>query len=261
MPVVSHVSPAEPPVRPTLTSLPVVAGVVAALLVVLGAYAGHDVAAYAVLAAGLAFSWGWPLLLDLPRPTGTSVVLAAAATGMAGVVVFSGRHDGMQAISVVLAIGLVLAFLHQLIRTDGRKSLTLSLAGCALGLAVLASGMFCAGAAPYDLGDAAVAVAVGTPALGLIADTLLPHTHEYEWSLPVSLLLGVVLGLGIGATTDGSWNVLVLTGLVAGLVGTAIRRALRQLDSADPAGRLSYGIAAVLVAGVFAYAAQWFLNR
>ncbi|WP_148043264.1 hypothetical protein [Flexivirga caeni] len=258
----STVSASEPSARPTVFSLPVVGGVVAAALVILGAYAGHDVSAYAVLAAGLAFAWGWPLLLGLPRPTGTSVVLAAAAVGMAGVVVFSGSdHDGMDAISVVLAIGLVLAFLHELVRTDGRSSLTLSLAGCALGLVVLASGMFSAGAAPYNQGDAAVAVAIGAPALGLIADCLLPARHEHEWSIPVSLLVGVVLGLAMSLDTGGSWNALLLTGLVAGLVGVALRRALRQTVTLDPAGRLSYGIATVLAAGVLAYAAQWFINR
>lgn len=257
----STASPTELPARPTLTSLPVVGGVIAAALVVLSAYAGSDVAAYAVLAAGLVFAWGWPLLLGLPRPTGSSVVLAAAAVGMAGVVVFSGQNDGMQAISVVLAVGLVLAFLHELVRTDGRQSLTLSLAGCAFGLVVLASGMFCAGAAPYDLGDAAVAVTVGAPALGLIADALLPARHEREWSLPASLLIGVVLGLIVSADAGGSWNVLLLAGLVAGVIGAAIRRALRQLEGDDPAGRLSYGVASVLVAGALAYAAQWFINR
>lgn len=257
----STASEAESPARPTPTSLPVVGGVIAAALIALSAYAGHDTAAYAVLAAGLALAWGWPLLLELPRPTGTSVVLAAAALGMAGVVLFSGDDDGMQHLSLVLAIALVLAFLHELIRTDGRTSLTLSLAGCAIGLVLLASGMFGAAAASYDTGDAALTVAVGAPALGLLADTLLPEPHEHEWSIPVSVLLGVVLGLAIGATTDGSWAALLITGLVAGLVGASIRRALRALESFDPGGRLSYGIAVVLAPGVLAYAAQWFINR
>lgn len=258
----STASETASPARPTLTSLPVIGGVVAAALIVLGGYAGHDVAAYAVLAGGLVLAWGWPLLLELPRPTGSSVVLAAGAVGLAGVILFSGDdNDGTKAISLVLAIALVLAFLHQLIRTDGRKSLTVSLAGCALGLVLLASGTFGAGAAAYDTGDAALAVAVGTPALGLIADTLLPAEHEHEWSIPAGVLLGVILGLVLGATSDGAWPELLITGLVAGLVGASLRRALRQLDSLDPAGRLSYGIAVVLAPGVLAYGAQWFLNR
>lgn len=258
----STASEADSSARPTLTSLPVVGGVVAAALVILGGYTGHDVAAYAVLAAGLGLAWGWPLLLDLPRPTGSSVVLAAGAVGMAGVVLFSGSdHDGTEAISLVLAIALVLAFLHELVRTDGRTSLTVSLAGCALGLVVVASGMFGAAAASYDTGDAALAVAIGTPALGLLADTLLPVAHEHEWSIPAGALLGVVLGLILGATSDGAWPELLITGLVAGLVGASIRRGLRQVESLDPAGRLSYGIAAVLACGVLAYGAQWFINR
>lgn len=251
---------ASPSTHPTERSFAVVAGLVTAALVVLGGYAGHDVSAYAVLAAGLAFAWGWPLLLDLPRPTGTGVVLATAAVGMAGVVVFSGDDDGMEAISVVLAIGLVLAFLHELIRTDGRKSLVVSLAGCAFGLAVLASGMFSAGAASYDHGDAAIAVAIGAPALGLVTDRLLPRKHIREWFVPAGALVGAGLGVVLGII-DGRLDVLLVTGLVAGLVGAAIRRVLHELDVDDPAAQLSYGIASVLSTGVLAYAAQWLINR
>lgn len=247
--------------RITMSPLALIGGVVTAALVILGAYAGHDVTAYAVLAAGLALAWGWPLLLELPHPTGISLVLAAGALGMAGVVVFSGSDDGMQDLSVVLAVGLVLAFLHQLVRTDGREALVVSLASCCLGLAVLASGMFCAGAAPYDQGDAAVAVAVGAAALGLLVDTVVPARHAAEWSLPASVLIGVLLGLIVGLTEDNALNFLLLTGLLAGFVGAALRRVLRQLDTVEPAGRLTYGIAAVLSTGVLAYAAQWLINR
>ncbi|GHB68333.1 hypothetical protein [Flexivirga endophytica] len=252
----------SPASRLATSSLALGGGVLTAALVVIGAYAGSDVAAYAVLATGLALAWGWPLLLGLPRPTGTSLVLAAACLGMAGVVVFSGDDDGMQALSVVLAGGLVLAFLHQLVRTDGREDLTVSLAGCSFGLVLLASGMFSAGAAPYDQGDAAVAVAIGAAALGLLADAVLPEQHAVEWSWPVSVLLGVLVGLVVGLVTgDLSLNILLLTGLVAGFAGAAIRRVLRLLDTDDPAGRLSYGIAAVLSTGVLAYAAQYLINR
>lgn len=251
----------SPASRVATSSLAVIGGVVTAVLVILGAYAGHDVSAYAVLATGLALAWGWPLLLGLPRPTGISLVLAAACAGMACVVVFSGAGDGMQDVSVVLAVGLVLAFLHQLIRTDGRGSLVVSLAGCSLGLAVLASGMFCAGAAAYDQGDAAVAVAVGASVLGLLIDTALPAKHAVEWSLPASVLIGVLLGLVVGLTDNGALSVLLLTGLLAGFVGAAVRRVLRLLDTDDPAGRVTYGVAAVLSTGVLAYAAQWLINR
>lgn len=253
---------ASPTPRLATSSLALIGGAVTAALVILGAYAGNDVSAYAVLAAGLAFSWGWPLLLHLPRPTGISMVLAAACFGMAGVVIFSGDDDGMRALSVVLAIGLMLAFLHQLVRSDGRTDLTVSLAGTALGLVLLASGMLCAGAATYDQGNAAVAVVTAGSVLGLLADAVLPARHAVEWSWPASVLLGVLAGLVVGLIDgDVTLNVLLLAGLVAGFVGAAARRVLRLLDTDDPAGRLCYGIAAVLNTGALAYAAQWLINR
>ena len=250
----------SPTTRVTVSPLALIGGIVTAALVALGAYAGHDTTAYAVLAASLAFAWGWPVLLDLPRPNGSSIVLAAASVGMAGVVVFSGDTDGMQAVSVVLAIGLVLAFLHELVRTDGRAHLTRSLAGAALGLAVLGSGIFAAGAASYPEGDAATAIVMGAAALGLIGDLILPARHAREWSLPAGLLLGVVLALLVGLTAGSGLGYLLLAGLAAGLVAFAIRRALGAVDPIDPAAQLAYGIGSVLITGVLAYAAQWLIN-
>lgn len=74
-------------------------------------------------------------------------------------------------------------------------------------------------------------------------------------------MIGVLLGLVVGLTDDRSLGALLLAGLLAGFVGAAVRRVLRLLDTADPAGRLTYGIAAVLSTGVLSYAAQWLINR
>ncbi|WP_265443504.1 hypothetical protein [Flexivirga meconopsidis] len=250
------------PARLTVAPLGLVSGVLAAALLILGGYAGHDVTAYAALLASLVLAWGWPLLLDLPRPPGTSAVLAVGALGAAGVVAFSGdTADGMRALSVVLAISLVLAFLHELLRTDGRHALVLSIAGSALGLAVLASGSFYAGAASHPFGDVSVAVVAGASALGLVAQTMLGRGAAAEWVLPISLLLGAAVGVLVGLGTDGHWNVLLIAGLVAAAVGTAVRRVLSDLSATEPAARLAYGAAAVLATGVVAYAAQWAINR
>ncbi|NNG37851.1 hypothetical protein HJ588_00990 [Flexivirga sp. ID2601S] len=248
--------------RLTAAPLGVVAGLIAAALLILGAYTGHDVTAYAGLLAGLVLAWGWPVLLDLPRPPGTSAVLAVGALGAAGIVAFSGDgEDGMRALSVVLAIALVLAFLHELLRTDGRHQLVVSLAGSALGLALLASGAFYAGAASHPFGDHAVAVVAGASALGLVAEALLGRGASAEWVLPVGLLLGAAVGVLVGIGTDGHWNVLLIAGLVAAAVATAVRRVLSGLPATEPAARLAYGAAAVLSTGVVAYAAQWAINR
>lgn len=242
------------------TALAVTGGLVAAAVLALAGYAGHDLIAYAELAAALVLAWGWPLMLGLPRPTGSGAVLAIGGLGFAAVGLFA-QGDGTQGFSIVLAISLVLAFLHELIRTDGRPHLVLSIAGTALGLAVLTSGAFLVAATRHPSGADAVTVAVGAAALGLAVETVLRRERHREWVLPAALLLGGLLGVLAGLISDGHWNVLLIEGLVCGALGVAVRKVMQGLDPIEPAVRLAYGLSGVLACGVVAYAAQWVIGR
>ena len=55
-----------------------------AALVALTGYASPQFVALAVALAGFVLAWGWPLLLSLPSPRGTSAVLAIGTVLMTG---------------------------------------------------------------------------------------------------------------------------------------------------------------------------------
>ncbi|TWE07308.1 hypothetical protein [Rudaeicoccus suwonensis] len=256
----SEPSTAAPATRSAISlgAVSLVAGVVVAAALIVGAIAGHHVTAYVFAVAGLGLSWGWPVLIDAPRPAGSSIVLAIGTVGMTGVLLLSGHHDGMRALSAVLAVALVLAFLHELVRTDGRASLVLSIAGTCLGLAFLASGATYAAAAFHHHGSEAVAVTAGAACLGLLVHGTLGRTHAAEWSVPVSLALGAVLGLVVGLSSGTRWNILLLAGLIAAAVAAAVRRVV-DADGTTTAATVAYGAAAILAPGICAYAAVWIL--
>ena len=237
------------------------AGVAAAAVLIFSAYFVHNLSAYAFALAGLVLAWGWPILLELPRPPESAVVLATSAVAMTAIVVFSASTDGMKTLSVVLAIAMVLTFLYEYIRTDSRVNLVSSIASTSFGLAVLASGTFYAGAAAHRYGDAVVAAAAGAVALGLLIDAALSCGSAAEWSLPASLLVGALLGLVLGLATDVRWNILLLAGFLAAAIGFAVRRVLGIAIPTDTWARLASGMTTVLSAGPVAYAAEWLINR
>jgi len=246
-----------------LTSYAVISGVVAAGLLILGAFVDEQVVSAAFVLAGLVLAWGWPVLLGLPRPSTSSLVLVAGVVAMAVVDLWSDPDDGMRWLTAALAICLVLAFLHELVRTDGRARLVLSIAGAAFGLGILASGAFFRQAMTREHGDAAIIAAAGATALGLLVDFVCHRRPALaEWALPVALLLGAALGLVIGVSSSAPWNVLLVTGLVSAGVAHAMRRLVASLPAAaEPASQLAIGSSGALVAGLVPYAALWALIR
>ncbi len=244
-----------------LTPYAVAAGVVGSALFVLGALVDAQVVSAAYVLVGLVFAWGWPVLLGLPRPRGSSLVLVA------GVVAFTAAgadaDAGMRWLGAALAVCLGLTFLHELTRTDGREALVVSIAGSAFGLGVLAGGAFVQEAMTRSHGDLAVIAAAGATALAIVVDHAFHRSHRLaEWTLPAGLLLGAALGLLLGLAADGTWNVLLLTGLVS----AGVAHALRHILAAQPTGRdqvaqLAIGTACTLVAGIVPTAAMWALVR
>lgn len=244
-----------------LTPYAVAAGVVASALLVLGALVDTQVVSAAFVLVGLVLAWGWPVLLGLPRPRGSSLVLVA------GVVAFTAAgadpDHGMRWLGAALAICLGLTFLHELTRSDGREALVVSIAGSALGLGVLASGAFLHDAMTREHGDLAVITAAGATALAVVVDFAFHRSHRLEeWTLPVGLLVGAALGLLLGQTAEGTWNLLLLTGLVSAGVAHALRRMLAAQPTArEQVAQLAIGVACTLAVGVVPTAAIWALVR
>lgn len=162
----------------------------------------------------LVLAAGWPALAGLPFPPGSTAVVALGGLGAVAAVTFTPLQPYLQHMPVVFAGAVVLAFVNELLRRDGRVRLVESVSGTVAGtvLAVCVTGwvataradggaaLVVAGAVALALGSAAVAlhgrpwlvyaltVAVATGG-GTLVGALLPT---------VELVTGAVLGLGVG---------------------------------------------------------------
>ncbi|NLE72474.1 MAG: hypothetical protein GX609_10380 [Actinomycetales bacterium] len=125
----------------------VLTAVLAALMAVASFVVGAGVLEAAgelpvVVAAGLlalAIAAGWPILLGLPNVLGSSVVIALGGAGAVVVVTATRTQPYLEELPVVVALAVLLAFVNELARQDGRHRLVDSVAGTVTGVLVAAS--------------------------------------------------------------------------------------------------------------------------
>ncbi len=245
--------PAPPPTAAPRPGLPragvgAVSAVAGAALLVGAAALGA--APSAVVAAGLAVALavGWPGLLALPSPRGTTSVialsgvaaaLAVAADGAAGPG-GAGAGEPLRRLPVVLALTVLVASAHQLLRRDLRPRVVDGLGGTLLGAALAGSA-------------AAWVVLPGTPAgasLALVA-ACAAATACLLLLLPLPALGGAALSAGgsvlvAAAVAAAAPGVPAGTGAVLGVVVAVIVLGFHHLLARLPAaGRVRSRVALV----------------
>lgn len=197
----------------TVETRAVVSAVLAAVVAVTG-FLGVLPLAVAGAVLVLVLALGWPTLASLPFAPGAGAVIALGGLGSVAAVTFTAEEPFLQHMALVLAGAVVLAFVNELLRRDGRVRMVESVSGTVTGtvLAVCVTGwvatarlaggaeLVVAGAVALALGSAAVALR-GRPWLvygvtvlaacagGALVGALLPG---------VELVAGVVLGVGVG---------------------------------------------------------------
>jgi hypothetical protein len=223
-------------------------------LVAVSAYAGVTVLAAAIALVILVTALGWAALFDLPGRWGSGVVVAVA--GWAGVVLalaVQQRVRPLAAFAGLLAVAVLGAFVHELLRRAPREALVESLTGTFAGEVVVVLGAAWVLVPRTGVGGAGVlagAVAVGAARLA----TALP------WP-------GSVTGwIGVGAGTVGAMIAANLAAPVhlgpGALIGVAVGAVVAGLDrllSLPAVGRgaaalVASSAAPVAAAGVVAYA-------
>ncbi|WP_432483771.1 hypothetical protein [Kineococcus esterisolvens] len=240
-----------------------------AALVALAAFAGPVVLALAAALVALLVAAGWPALLALPSPRGTTAIVALAGLGAvaAGAAVVLAGRDALGAgplagLPAVAALALLAAFVHQLARRDGRPRLVESVSGTVTGqaLTVLAA---CWVAVPTTYAGAPLAPVVLS---AVVAATAVCAT---SWPLrvagPLAVGAGVLAGWlagsatvalhGAGIVPPARWAVAgVVAGAGAGLVVAAWRALSARLPTAGglPAA-FAVAAAPVALAGGGAY--------
>ncbi|WP_344552274.1 hypothetical protein [Pseudokineococcus marinus] len=241
--------------------LPAAAGaVVAAALAAAVLWAPVAVAPLVALLAVLV-GLGWPRLLALPSPSGTSAVVAVAGVGATAALVLGGAQGrarpladpsaagAAEAVLAALGLSVVLAFLHQILRRDGRPRLAESVAGTVAGAAVagLATGWLSAAALQPDV----VLVGAGGLAAALLV-TALPWPQRLTGALALvaagaaaAAVAGVLPAVRAAAAAVLGVALAVVVGAVDRLLVALPRATSRRLSGTI--GLVSVGLAAVPV--------------
>ncbi len=203
--------------------------VVTAALAAAAALAGylHPVALLALTAVlVLAVAVGWPELAGLPFRPGSAVVVALTGLGAVAAVRYTGT--GLSGLAVVLASGLLVAFVNELLRRDGRVRMVESVSGTvAGGVLALCTASWVATEALVG-GEAlvvagALALAVGSAVAAFELPRWLSATATalaaagagalVGWVLPsMSWQVGAILGVAVGvlvAALDALFDSLV----------------------------------------------------
>ena len=199
-------------------------GLAAAL--VLGGLTATPVLVLAVLLAQGLFVAGWFPALRAPGAAGGRVVVAATAVGADAAVLAADDTRPLEHVAAVLALALLAALLHQLVRRDGRVELTSSLT--ATGSAAVLVG----------LGSAWLALDVSRDGTGLLV------------LAAVAAAAPPTLDLAARAAKAPPWaGVLaaaVVTGLAAAAVAGAASVTLAVALAASAAGAVAARLAVVL---------------
>nr|WP_194720171.1 hypothetical protein [Cellulosimicrobium arenosum] len=220
--------------------------------VAVAAYFGPVPLAAAAAALALVVAVGWPRLLDVPVHGGTRVVVALAGLGAVGATAATRGEPALRHLPVVLALAVVLAFVAELLRRDGRPRLVESLSGTVSGIVVATS---CAGWIATGRTDAGASLVV-TCAVALAIASAVSALPLGLWAGGLATLaLAVVAGGAVGwAMPDldmqsGAWS-----GVVAGLLVASLHALFDQLpDLRGRLGALSASALPVAVGGTLIF--------
>ncbi len=163
---------------------------------------------------------GWPELAGLPFRPGSAVVVALTGVGAVSAVYYTGT--GLSGLAVVLATGLLLAFVNELLRRDGRRRMVESLAGTVAG-EVLALCTACWVATTALVGGSSLVV-VG--ALALAVGAAVSAFDVPRWASSV-LTAVAAAGAGVGA----GWLLPGVSPEAGALLGVAVGVLVAALDA------------------------------
>ncbi|KGM13881.1 hypothetical protein [Cellulomonas bogoriensis] len=219
----------------------VLTAALAALLAVAAFVGELPLAAFAALCT-LLFALGWPVLLRLPSPLGSGLVIAIAGLGSVAAVFATRGHPVLRELPIVVALAVLLAFVNELARQDGRRRLVESVTGTVTGILIVcaAAGWVASGRTP----GATSLVVTGAVALAFAAGTSAVPLTGWAGAV-VTVVSGVVGG---GAAGLGMPQLDLLPGIALGLAAGVLMASLRELLERVPTlARKRAAIAAIVL--------------
>lgn len=250
-----HRNPILPPIATERRVALVVATAVFAMLLGVATAADHALGAAAIAWGGLVLAWGWPELLGSASKVGSSIAIGLVGVGAPAVVALTSDEPYLRHVPVVVAVGILAMFLHQLLRRDGRPRLTQSVGVSAAGVSVAAIGAAYVPLGRTYGGDEVVLVATVALALSAVADLGASHARARAWMIPAA----GVIGLAAGAVTGLFLDVVgapsgALLGAVVGVLAHVMRRVLcTQVPIRGMRGQVTAAAASVLITAVPVY--------
>jgi hypothetical protein len=195
-----------------LATRAVVTAVLAAAVAVAGYLGGLPLTGTAAVLA-LLFALGWPALAGLPFTPGSATVVALGGIGAVAVVHLTVTQPYLRDLPVVFAAAILLAFVNELLRRDGRTRLVESVSGTVSGtlVAVAVAGWVAIGRTPG--GEPIVVVG----ALALAVGSVVVALHLRPW---VGAL--VTAGAAAGAGALGGLLLPAIDPLAGALLGLSV---------------------------------------
>ena len=241
----------EMPLQPLVT----IAVLAIASLLTISAFAGPVLVALSVALTAGVIAWGWPGLLGLPSPRGTAFVLAVGSVAASGTALATQEDPYLAWLPAALAGSMIVAFLHQLLRRDGRPRLVESVASTITALAIVLSGVSFVALPRTQHGAWLMALAASAMAASAITDMVGGSQRLRAWLLPLAMLAGGAAAILVGVRFAAiGWGPSALLGVLTAGISHAIRRALAMLPAISAArSQLVSASASVLTGGVVVY--------
>lgn len=207
----------------------IVAAVVATVLAV-ASYVSLAALAGVVFSLVVMVAIGWPSLLSLPSRRSSATILALMGLGCVVSVALVPVNPLLEWLPLALAGAIVMVFVHQLFRREGRPHLVESVTGMVTGMLVLASAAGWVAAIRTSGGVSLVVVS----AIGIAAACA-------AVALPIRGFFGVVLTLMASSVAGGGIGMLMpevsgragmLIGLMAGILISTLHVLFARLPNA-----------------------------
>jgi hypothetical protein len=239
------------PMQPLVT----VTVVALAGLLTVTAFAGPTMVALALALAAGVIAWGWPGLLGLPSPRGSSLVVGLGSAAAIGTVLATTTDPFLVWLPAALAGSMLVAFVHQLARRDGRPRLVESIASNITAIAIVVSGASLVALPRAEDGAWVVAIASAAMAVSAVTDLAGGSRRLLPWLLPLAMFAGGLAAIYVGDRLGAvGWGVAALLGVLSAGVSHAVRRVLATLPAITGArSQLVSACASVLTGGVLVY--------
>ncbi|PFG34334.1 hypothetical protein [Sanguibacter antarcticus] len=229
-----------------------VATACAAAAIAGGAYLGSVPLLAVVAVLVVLFAVGWSPLLGLPTPGGTFFVVVLAGLGALGSAQATYSEPWLRNLPLVLAMGVLLAFINELLRGDGRERLVESLVGGVSGLVVAVSAAGWISAYKTDGGTSLVlSCAVSIAAASAVSASRLRGLPN----VVATVVAAVATGVGVAkvipdmASISGVW-----TGIVTGVLVVSLQALFHRLpELGRPRAALAAIVLPVAVGGILVY--------